>query len=40
MAMANGDGRWRWPMAMANGDGRWLWLMVLTFELRPSTFDL
>jgi len=34
MAMADGDGRWRWLMAMANG------LKPLTFDLRLLTFDL
>ena len=31
MAMADGDGCWRWLMAMAMADG---------FDLRPLTFDL
>jgi len=29
MAMADGDGRWRWLMAMA--DGRWRWLEAFDF---------
>jgi len=29
MAMACGDGLWRWLVAMACGDGLWRWLVAM-----------